>query len=313
MKSRSIFKIFVSPLATVLLFATIFFAACTKVDYGDDFKPSPPPPIGDYHVSNDVGKDAIIAKWSFEGVLKDSIANIASTKDTAIGYTTGRSGFGQAYQGKDGAYAVYGNPGPAILGLASYTISMWVKAGPTNSQARGILSINRKDDFWGNLDIYQENYGADQTTMFFKVHMNNDNAPVWKGQFTDTKIANAIGKWVHIAITYDGATSAFRVYANNQLQVINSAGNQPTTTPTLHGDDPAINPNAGYGPLKFLNATTMVVGTWQFQTNPSLTDGAGSQPWAGSFLGAIDEIRFFNRALSATEVTALFKLEKLGL
>ncbi|MDI3318748.1 LamG domain-containing protein [Pinibacter soli] len=310
---KSIFKIFSSTAIATMLFALILLAACTKVDYGDDFKPSPPPPIGDYNVSNDVAKDAIIAKWSFEGVLKDSIANITSTKDTAIGYATGRSGFGQAYQGKDGAYAVYGSPGSAILGLKSYTISMWLKAGPTNNQARGIFAINRTDDFWGNLDIYQENYGADNTTLFFKVHMNNDNAAAWKGQFTDTKIANGIGKWVHIAVTYDGATSALRIYANNQLQVINSAGNQPSTTPTLHGDDPAINPNAAYGPLKFKNATKMVVGTWHFQTYPSLTDGAGAQSWANSFLGAIDEFRIFNRALTAKEVTALFKLEKLGL
>jgi hypothetical protein len=310
---KSILKIFSSTAITTLLFAVIFLAACTKADYGDDFKPSPPPPIGNYNASNDVAKDANITKWSFEGILKDSIGGITSTKDTADTYTTGRQGFGQALKLKEGAYVVYGNAGTKIPALQSFTVSFWMYAATSSGAARGIFSLNRTDDFWGNLDIYQENYTADNTTVFFKVHIYNDAAKSWKGQFTDMKIANAIGKWVHIAVTYDGGSSAFRVYANNQLQTINSAGNQPSTTPTLHGDDPAVNPSATYGPIKFLNATSMVIGTWQFQTNPSLTSGAGSQPWAGSFLGAIDEFRIYNRALSATEVTALFKLEKLGL
>jgi hypothetical protein len=310
---KNILKIFSSPAITTLLFAVIFLAACTKADYGDDFKPSPPPPIGNYNVSNDVGKDAIIAKWSFEGILKDSVGGITATKDTAETYTAGRQGFGQALKLKEGAYVVYGNAGAQIPALQSFTVSFWMYGATSSGAARGIFSLNRTDDFWGNLDIYQENYTADNSTVFFKVHIYNDAAKSWKGQFTDTKIANAVGKWVHVAITYDGGSSAFRVYANNQLQTVNTAGNQPSTTPTLHGDDPAVNPGAAYGPLKFLNATSMVMGTWQFQTNPSLTSGAGSQSWAGSFLGSIDEFRIFNRALTATEVTALFKLEKLGL
>lgn len=297
----------------LLLVPMIFAMACTKADYGDDFKPSPPPPIGDYTVSNDVAKDAIVAKWSFEGTLQDSLENLASTKDTAETYVQGRSGFGKALQFGEGAYVIYGNAGSTIPAMQSFSVSFWIYGAPTNGLARGIFSLNRTDDFWGNLDIYQENYTVDQTTLYFKVHINNGNAAVWKGQFTETKIANAIGKWVHIAVTYDGGSSAYRIYANNQLQLVSSGGNDPSTTPTLHGDDPVANPGVTYGPIQFQNATSIVMGTWQFQTNPPTTDAAGSQGWAGSFLGAIDEFRIFNRALTPNEVNALFRLEKLGL
>jgi hypothetical protein len=49
----------------------------------------------------------------------------------------------------------------------------------------------------------------------------------------------------------------------------------------------------------------MVLGTFQFQTDPTLTNH-GPETWAKSFNGALDQFRLYNRALSAAEVTELF-------
>lgn len=308
---KSILKIFSLPVAATLLFAVIFLAACTKADYSDDFKPSSRPPISGYSAANDVAKDAMVAKWSFEGILTDSVGNLTATKDTAETYVPGRSGMGQGLQFGEGSYVIYGDAGAVLPAMQSFSVAFWIYAAPSNGKARGIFSLNRADDFWGNLDIYQENYTADNTTLYFKVHIYNGNV-AWAGQFTETKISNAMGRWMHVAVTYDGGTSAFRIYADNQLQTVSTAGNQPSTTPTLNGDDPNSNPKP-YGPVKFVNAKQVVMGTWQFQTYPSTTTGGGHQDWAGSFLGGIDELRIYNRALTTREVSALFKLDKLGL
>jgi hypothetical protein len=56
----------------------------------------------------------------------------------------------------------------------------------------------------------------------------------------------------------------------------------------------------------------MVIGTWQFQTVPSLTSATTAQPWAGSFNGSLDEFRIYNKPLKAADVSALFKLEAIG-
>jgi len=81
--------------------------------------------------------------------------------------------------------------------------------------------------------------------------------------------------------------------------------------PTMPGDDPTKIPKVLYGPLKF-PTTEAVIGTWQFQTNPSLTTSATAQSWAESYTGLLDNFRLYNKALSAAEVSALYNLEKLG-
>jgi hypothetical protein len=300
-----IFKLPISLYLVGLLIC--FVSACTKADYDDDFKPATPPPLGNYNTSDDVSAENLIAKWTFDETVTESKQNLTGT-NTSTTFTNGIKG--KAFQGAANGYVVYNNPG-TIVTLQSFTVSFWMKAPPTGGNARGIFSLNNQADFWGNLDIYQENFSSTDTA-FFKVHINNDNAPSWKGQFTDAKIGAAINRWVHMAVTYDAATSVFNIYANGAPQGVSSGGNPPNTRgPILRGADP-LTSNALYGPLKFVNATAMVIGTWQFQTNPSLTNSAGSQSWAGNFTGALDEFRIYKKALTAQEVTALYQLEKQG-
>jgi hypothetical protein len=45
---------------------------------------------------------------------------------------------------------------------------------------------------------------------------------------------------------------------------------------------------------------------------PSLTSSHGAEPWASFLLGMLDEVRIYNKALSAAELSALTKLETRG-
>jgi len=40
--------------------------------------------------------------------------------------------------------------------------------------------------------------------------------------------------------------------------------------------------------------------------NPVLTEGAGAQSWASNFPGQLDQFRFYDRAISASDIKQLY-------
>jgi hypothetical protein len=65
-------------------------------------------------------------------------------------------------------------------------------------------------------------------------------------------------------------------------------------------------------PLSFANFGNIVFGTPQFQTNPSLRIGASAQGWASFLTGQIDEVRVYNKALTASDLQAMIVLQGKG-
>ncbi|RYF45270.1 MAG: LamG domain-containing protein [Chitinophagaceae bacterium] len=287
---------------------SVTMIACEK----DMDEYAPERPIGGYSSSSEIASENLVAHWAFENVLTDSVSNISATA-TGTAFAAGRKG--QGFKGAADGYALVDAPGTRLPAMQSFTIAFWMNTAQPDGKAAGIFSMNNLDDFWGNLDVYMEPYklgtSPNPDTAFMKVHLFNDNA-VWKGQFPDVKIPAAIGKWVHIAATYNATTSVYAFYANGLELGVNSAGNTNNTkSPKLRGNSPD-NGDVFYGPIKFANATKLVFGTFQFQTNPSLTNNATAQGWAQSFTGTLDEFRIYDVALGAGDVSALFKLEALG-
>jgi hypothetical protein len=158
--------------------------------------------------------------------------------------------------------------------------------GPVTGGAQGLFSISNSGEFWGNLDLFLENLDEDQA--FLKVHMftyqTGDKQEAWN----EVKIPGALNKWTHIAVTYDAGTSQLSIYADGE----------PTS---IHN---AVQAEGNFGPLVFKDVAGLVVGTYQFQTDPPLS--GGKQDWARSFNGALDQVRFYNVALSDSEVMNLF-------
>ncbi len=287
------------------LFAILVLAACTKPERDDDFTPGDPPPVpGGYVNSKEIAPASLIGYWAFNGSLIDSVTSTSAT-GTNVTYTAGKKG--QAYQGSLNTYATF-DPSTALQQLKSFTISFWINS-PTNTGAIGIFTLARTNDFWGSLDIYQDNGGAAGNAVT-KVHLFNSTVP-WGGQFTDFRVG--FGSWRQIVATYDAGTSIFNIYQNGTAIGVNTAGNPGNTIgPKLNGSDPGAPPVTPYGPLNFVNATKAAFGAFQFQTVPSLTTGAGQQGWASNFTGKLDEFRIYSKALTALEVSALYKLELQG-
>lgn len=282
-----------------LLFATalLFETGCTKAKFDDDYSKGDPPPIaGGYVNSREIASSDLVAYWSFNGSYTDSVGGLTGTNK---GTSFGEGQKGQALAIGPNNYYVFDNPGTAIPAMTQFSVSFWMNAPRNTSYGYGIFSLNNPVDFWGSLDIYLDNGSTDQIGQF-KVHFNNANATN-TGQFLGTQISNPWNHWIQMVVTYDNNTTAttpnFVIYQNGS----------PIYSTLIKDAN-----NSNFGPIKFPDPTKMVIGTWQFQTDPSLTSGSGSQPWAGSLSGMLDEFRIYKRPLTALEVSALFKLEKQG-
>lgn len=197
---------------------------------------------------------------------------------------------GMAYQGASDAYALARTPSSltdVIANIGSCSVAFWMKS-VKNTSAYGIFSIPNTKKFWGNFDIYLENYNSD-TEAFFKMHLytcteEKENIEKW----VEAKVPNVFGtEWVHMAFVYDGSTSIMKVYRNGEVAV-------------------NIDLN-GYGPLKFKDpGSSLAIGAFQFSTKPSLTEAANEQSWASNFPGQLDQFRFYDEALTDAEVQLLY-------
>ncbi|MET0035467.1 MAG: LamG-like jellyroll fold domain-containing protein [Candidatus Thiodiazotropha lotti] len=163
------------------------------------------------------------------------------------------------------------NPFPQIDVTQPLTVSAWVKKTHTTKNTYGIASIwtacEGREDYFA-LQIYG-NEGIPQETPYIIVFQAvSSNVTVPEG-------ATSNGEWHHIVGVFDGSTSS--VYTDGVLQ-----------TGTLR--DVFQAPNL---------TTDLVLGGYDAW---ACTGSA----FSGDFIGSMDEVRIYNRALSPTEVQELY-------
>jgi hypothetical protein len=258
-------------------------SACQK-----DFDPksyAPPLNIGGFTSTKQIATSNLIAHWSFDGNLTDSVSNTAGTAKS----TTFSEGVkGQAMQGALNGY-VLADAGTKVAGLTSFTTTMWVNTPKPTGTTIALLSLSKTNGFWGNIEIFFEN-GSTNDDGKLRVHLFNgteDKTIEINGQ------KNLFDKWTNLGVSYNQNNDTCKVYLNG-LSIF--GGKVPGQT----------------GPLKFSNVGKIVFGSPQFQTDPSQTSATGSQSWAGFLTGRLDEVRIYDKALTDNEVNALVLLEGRG-
>lgn len=227
--------------------------------------------------------------WHFDDNARDTGEYKLATTTKSISYGGGVEEGGKAVIiGTDG-YVLATNLPEGLKAPGSLTLAFWMKGtGPVKDGAQGLFALGNSAEFWGNIEMFLENLdnGAEA---FLKVHMFNANAADGKGEeWNEVKIPGALNKWTHIAVTYDSTNSQLTIYADGQPTAINKK--------VLGGGN--------YGSLKFNNVSGLAIGTWAFETTPSLASH-GKEDWAKSFNGTLDQFRIFNRPLSQTEINDL--------
>jgi len=270
-----------------VVLASLGLSSCVKKFDASSY--APPLTINGYTSASQIAPTNLVAHWTFNGTLTDSISN---TTGVATGTSFSGGLEGQALQGALNSYVISALP-PAVQSLHSFTVSTWVNMPENTTGAVGLVSIVNSQTFWSNLDIFFNN-GATATVGQLEVHIFNNGASATGTDVFIGSVAvnNPFGGWVNVTLTYDDTKSTFVLYYN--------------------GGSIATDVVTGFAPLNWSGATQMIFGTLPFMANPSLTSGATAQGWATYLTGQLDETRIYNVALTSIEVNSLVGLQRRG-
>jgi len=297
--------------STIALSVCIAFYACNK----DEDDPDPIEP--DLDDPSLIAEDNLIAYFPFEGDGKCAISGITPSNATSpVTFPEGRRG--KAFQGTAAANSglLYALPtGHKLRDLNAFTFAVWVKTAP-NTVATGeapeqmVFQLDGRDgDIWGNFAFLQKRNLPEQTnpdfrdfgqmqTFFFK-----EDAADWHGQFVgDWWLDVTSTQWRHIICAYDNVTSKFSAYVNG-VHVTRHDGTPYAAADRTQGED-----GPPFGALKFKGAANFAIGAW---AEKLMGKALLEDDWAASYRGQMDELRIYDKALTAAEAKELYDKEVL--
>lgn len=269
--------------AAVVLLAT----SCQKMNR---------PALGDYPPDTNPPGGPLKFYAAFDGTSTDPLrnavdsikANFASSNPlTSIDGVTGKGIQGATAKDK----AVKYNNANDFANATSWSISYWMKNVPaTDGEPEFHFSLTSKD-YWheSGLFLLVEKGGPDPgnstaTQMACKLAIED----YWVEFIGTERLPNALnGNWHHIVFTYDETDSKVRAYVDGALA--------KTSGTVLKNGNPR-------GATPFTNAASLVVGGWNKHAGIS---GVGDA-WIHSYSGGMDQFRLYGKALTASEVTALY-------
>jgi hypothetical protein len=269
------------------------------------------PPIGGYNSADEVAATSLKAYWPLDGNGKETVSNTSPSSTVATTYVDGIKGQAASF---NSGYMAY----PAITALnttsGSASISAWVKvsnnkANPAaTSTSSPIFSLTRTGEAFGNLNLLAETHGlttSDSIQMKGVFRIKNDDGSEFGGDAvnmikqepwmdaTHTWAANKIGgQWAHVVYLFDGPTGTNKLYVNG-VKISNSAWE-------VRNGGLAKN-------LNHFLPTRPVIGALETVVNGTNTDA-----WNAALKGQVDELRFYDKALTPAEIGALYELELAG-
>lgn len=279
----------------MLLAGTTLFTACK-----DDDKL---PPIDGFNNSDEIASSALIAKWTFDSNNNETKSGTAPTGSQGVSSTTGIKGNGAKF---DKGYLVYPSITSLSSTLGSFSISTWVKVQNNGTSSSIFLSLTRPNEWAGNINFMAETGWAPATndSITFKGLIVSDNEFGWQDtrnavtvsaqDAADGHIANGNpvgGEWAHAVLTFDGPSRVFQVYSNG-VKISNPKWE-------VRGAEGMV--------VNFFTPTYPVIGATR-----SFAAGTPVDNWDSGLTGELDEMRVYNRALTAAEIGSLYKLEKAG-
>lgn len=200
------------------------------------------------------------------------------------------------------AFLAFDIPSTFLSKLSSFTVTAWIN---TPVQRGGILTFDGGTDAnWGAWDLFLD--GGDDEGTILKGYFFNTTSE-WGGFFPQYKgLEVAQNKWIQVAYTYNENDSWANLYVNGVLvgSVDEESGNILGTNHCWAGPADDAGNQDELGKLTLPEVSRMYIGAFA-----SRETGMSSESWLSYFAGKIDEIRIFNKGLSAKEVNALYKAE----
>ena len=260
-----------------------YTVTCTAPDYQDSYKPdiavneSETTTVIFALISSTITPlEDLVGEWRFEegteGIAADSSGN--GNNGTIHGNamrTAGKLGSSLSFDGEEDYIEI-----PAAQSLNSITskitIEAWIK---TDFAQRGTIVDNwfydktAEPEIWKRAFVCTAESGADAGKFKFGVTPRGDGTgQVWLKSNT----AVTHDQWTHVAFVSDATNMS--IYINGSLDAVTSAPSQ------IHQSNRPIH-----------------IGAWN-------TKEEGYPPYDSFFNGTIDEVKIYNRALSADEIQA---------
>ena len=220
---------------------------------------------------------------AFDGSTSDPLMNAVDSiranfpSENPLASVTGISG--KAVQGT-GTKAIKYPSANDFKAVTSCTISMWVN-NTVNPNTELYFSLVDNDYWHGSAAfLLVEHAAIDKCTFKFALQ---DHWVEYVNQSFTKPLFN--GQWHHLAFTYDETTSRLRIYFDG------------VEVPT-----PGTSGNLGLGKLDFGSASNLVLAGWNKHANIT----GPTDAWISAYTGKMDQFRLYGRALTASEVLALY-------
>lgn len=261
------------------LAALMFGTGCQKMQR---------PALSDYPADANPPGGPLKFYAAFDGTTDNASRNaVDSTRanfplDNPFTSTDGVSG--KAIQGT-GANAIKYATANDFTGATSCAISMWVN-NTVNPNTELYFSLVDKD-YWhaSSAFLLVEHAAIDKCTFKFALQ---DHWVEYTNQSFNKPLFD--GQWHHIAFSYDETTSKLSIYFDGTE--VPTPGTSGTFTT---GGNPM-------GALNLKKGTNLILGGWNKHAS---VDGP-TDDWIKGFSGKMDQFRLYSKALSATEVQALY-------
>ncbi len=292
-------KLSIKNISLILAGIFLFSAALTSCK-----KSSTPdvtlPPIGGYSSSDSVAAANLVAYWNFDGNQNEIKSGTAATSSANATYMT--NGIkGQALK-LDSGYVFY-NSIPALDGMTTFTVSAWVQVRNNydtlgNAFTSMIFQLSKPTSTFGDINLGLETSWKPASNDSLVVHgwytdpanglQDNRNDPF--GTPPVGVVLDTAGHWINVMMTVDNSNPVnCLIYANGvNIGAYNTRGTN-VYTPTT--------------------PSSVIIGGW---LNNVPGQPHTSDTWPHAFVGGIDQVRVYNKALSPDEISALYQLEKAG-
>jgi hypothetical protein len=296
-------KLSLKNVSLILAGTFLFSVAMTSCSKDNGSPDVPLPPIGGYAASDSVAAANLVAYWNFDGNQKEVKSGTDATSSANATYTSGVKG--QAVK-LDSGYVFY-NSIPALDNMTTFSVSAWVQVRNNGKEATDtvdhsftsmIFQLTKPNSTFGNINLGLETSWKPASNDTLVVHgwytdpsnglQDNRNDPF--GTPPVGVVIDTTGKWVNVIMTVDNSNPVnCLIYANGvNIGAYNNRGTNVYTPMT---------------------PSSVIIGAW-VNNIPSLAHT--SDTWPHAFVGSIDQVRVYNKALSADEISALYQLEKAG-
>jgi hypothetical protein len=216
----------------------------------------------------------LVGWWKGEGDLWDLMGGNAGAAWQSIGYAGGYVGQGFSFSASDSGVRVPASTGMNVGLSGGLTLECWLRPNDVANR-QNIMEWNNGLGTPGVhlLGLGPTEFGLGAGNLWFNVFDTSGS----DHSMSAPGGTLTAGVWQHLVVTYDKASGMGRIYRNGQLVTSQSLGSFTPQT------------------------------TYDFYIGRRVSGGGNT-----SFRGMMDEVSVYNRALSASEVAAIYAADSLG-